>query len=390
MRYNSVELFAGAGGLALGTEKAGFNHVAVYEYDSAACDTLRANREKWFKSLDESKIFEKDVRLVDFSCYKDIDLLVGGPPCQPFSMGGKHKGFEDSRDMFPEMIRAIREIKPKIVLIENVKGFTREKFDSYKRYVLSQIENPCLLKKDNESIEEHLIRLENAKREKKQTENLGYTVKTKLINAANYGVPQKRERFFIVAVRNDIDLDWDFPVETHSLNALEWIQYCDYSYWKNHNIDNIPSPTMAVQKRLLTAGFPFEEPWVTVRDALKGLPSPEKEEIAEKNHFFVDGARVYPGHTGSPLDAPSKTIKAGDHGVPGGENMLIKDDGSPRYFSVREAARVQTFPDDYIFPFGWGKSLKQIGNAVPVKLAETIATSLYKALSKHSTSFIKL
>lgn len=376
MKYNSLELFVGAGGLALGVEKAGFNHIAVFEKDVAACETLEANRTKWFKSLTEENIIMDDVRNIDFRRYKNIDLLVGGPPCQPFSLGGKHKGAYDKRDMFPEMIRALREIKPKILLVENVKGFNRASFSNYRNYILSQIENPFLLQKENETIEEHYARL------LQDDTPPHYKIKTKLLNAANYGVPQKRERFFIVAIRADLDISWEFPQETHSLASLEWTKYIDESYWKKHGVDNPLAPSKAIQKRIAKLVFPFEAPWVTVRDALIGLSNPEVNEIPELNHHFVAGARVYPGHTGSPLDLPSKTIKAGDHGVPGGENMLIKDTGEPRYFSVREAARIQTFPDDYIFPHVWGKSLKQIGNAVPVKLAEEIASSLKIVLDK--------
>ena len=376
MKYNSLELFVGAGGLALGVERAGFNHIAVFENDAAACKTLEANRIKWFKSLSEENIIMDDVRNIDFKMYKNIDLLVGGPPCQPFSLGGKHKGSYDKRDMFPEMIRALREIKPKILLIENVKGFNRESFSGYRNYILSQIENPFLLQKKDETIEEHYDRL------LKDNTTPYYKIKTKLLNAANFGVPQKRERFFIVAIRSDLDISWDFPEETHSLTSLEWAKYIDESYWTRHGLEKPLLLSKAVQKRIKKLAFPFEAPWVTIRDALNDLSNPELNEIPELNHYFITGAKIYPGHTGSPLDFPSKTIKAGDHGVPGGENMLIKDTGEPRYFSVREAARIQTFPDDYIFPHLWGKSMKQIGNAVPVKLAEEIAGSLKKSLDK--------
>jgi DNA (cytosine-5)-methyltransferase 1 len=119
-------------------------------------------------------------------------------------------------------------------------------------------------------------------------------------------------------------------------------------------------------------------PWMTVRDAIADLPPPENTNLAAEipNHIYIPGARSYPGHTGSPWDEPAKTLKAGVHGVPGGENMLTFPDGQVRYFTVREAARLQTFPDDYYFPCAWGESMRQIGNAVPVKLAEIIATSI--------------
>jgi DNA (cytosine-5)-methyltransferase 1 len=122
-------------------------------------------------------------------------------------------------------------------------------------------------------------------------------------------------------------------------------------------------------------------PWLTVRDAISDLPDPERF-LANNipNHRLNPGARGYPGHTGSPLDEPAKTLKAGDHGVPGGENMLSRADGSVRYFTVREAARLQTFPDDYIFRGGWSEAMRQLGNAVPVRLAETVARSVAQTL----------
>jgi DNA (cytosine-5)-methyltransferase 1 len=122
-------------------------------------------------------------------------------------------------------------------------------------------------------------------------------------------------------------------------------------------------------------------PWRTVRDAIEDLPDPEKHpRNGIANHIFNAGARSYPGHTGSPLDEPAKTLKAGDHGVPGGENMLLRPNGSVRYFTAREAARLQTFPDDYIFCGSWTETMRQLGNAVPVRLAEVIAGSVAASL----------
>ena len=121
-------------------------------------------------------------------------------------------------------------------------------------------------------------------------------------------------------------------------------------------------------------------PWQTVRDALVGLSNPEKSEGDAANHRFQGGARVYPGHTGSPLDLPAKTLKAGDHGVPGGENMMVRDDGSVRYFTVRESARIQTFPDGYAFHGSWSEAMRQLGNAVPVTLGRVVAASVAEHL----------
>lgn len=126
--------------------------------------------------------------------------------------------------------------------------------------------------------------------------------------------------------------------------------------------------------------------WQTVRDAIGDLPDPTKPyDIARfHNHEHRPGAKIYAGHSGSLLDEPSKTIKAGAHGVPGGENMVVLDDGSVRYYTVRESARIQTFPDDYLFSASWTESMRQIGNAVPVKLAAAIGQSVYDQMERMS------
>jgi DNA (cytosine-5)-methyltransferase 1 len=124
----------------------------------------------------------------------------------------------------------------------------------------------------------------------------------------------------------------------------------------------------------------FERPWLTVRDVIADLPNPERRGNGVLNHQFIPGARTYIGHTGSPLDEPAKTLKAGDHGVPGGENMLVSPDGTVRYFTVRESARLQTFPDDYLFAGSWGEIMRQLGNAVPVRLAQMLASRIRQAL----------
>jgi DNA (cytosine-5)-methyltransferase 1 len=125
---------------------------------------------------------------------------------------------------------------------------------------------------------------------------------------------------------------------------------------------------------------PTEKAWVTVRDSLGSLPQPDESHNIS-DHIFKDGARVYPGHTGSYIDLPSKTLKAGAHGVPGGENMIRYKDDSVRYFTVYEAKLLQTFPSDFNISGVWGEAMRQIGNAVPVLFAKKIGESLYKALN---------
>ena len=134
--------------------------------------------------------------------------------------------------------------------------------------------------------------------------------------------------------------------------------------------------------RMRRQNEPMEHlPWQTVRDALIGLPDPERGQGPHLNHRYQAGARAYPGHTGSPLDLPAKTLKAGDHGVPGGENMMVKPDGSVRYFTARESARLQTFPDGYELHGAWSEIMRQLGNAVPVRLAQIVASSVAETLA---------
>ena len=134
-------------------------------------------------------------------------------------------------------------------------------------------------------------------------------------------------------------------------------------------------------------GRPETNAWRTVRDAIGDLPDPEHRATEARrvhNHRFQPGARSYPGHTGSPLDLPAKTLKAGVHGVPGGENMLLWPDGSVRYFTVRESARLQTFPDSYRLHGSWTESMRQLGNAVPVELARVIGDGVASRLAENA------
>lgn len=386
----SVELFAGAGGLAMGMGNAGFDHAAVLEWDHDACETLRINQRHGVAAVDHWPIHETDARTFDYSSLRNIQVVSGGPPCQPFSLGGKHKGNQDRRDMFPEAVRAVRELRPKAFIFENVKGLLRQSFATYLQYVLLQLTYPELTKKDREEWREHLTRLErhqtaNANR---AANGLAYNLVFELVNAADYGVPQKRERFIIVGFRSDLGVRWSFPRHTHSHDALLHAKWISGDYWDQHKVAKRARPIIA--PRLASRierirGEEFEPstllPWRTVRDAISDLPDPEKHPRNKVlNHRFNPGAKAYPGHTGSPLDEPAKTLKAGDHGVPGGENMLSRPDGSVRYFTVREAARLQTFPDNYEFFGAWSETMRQLGNAVPVKLGETIATSVAGAL----------
>lgn len=382
----SIELFSGTGGLALGLHQAGFKPAALFEWDKDACDNINANISNGFSTVANWSVVQTDVRLIRYSDYgHDIQFVTGGPPCQPFSLGGKHKAHADTRDMFPEAVRAVRELRPKGFIFENVKGLLRKSFSSYFNYILLQLSHPEVTAIDGMDWTVHLKRLEEY-HTSSVVKGLEYNVVFRLLNAADYGVPQQRQRVIIVGFRSDMDAHWSFPDPTHSKEALIYAKHGDNSYWEEHRIaKRNRSEANTQEKRIAQMADKtlLNARWQTVRDGIVGLPDPRIETVKKfANHEFRDGARPYAGHSGSVLDEPSKTIKAGAHGVPGGENMITLDDGSLRYYTVRESARVQTFPDDYLFHGSWTESMRQIGNAVPVKLANIIGESVIKQMER--------
>lgn len=388
---NSVELFSGAGGLALGMSKSGFHHEMLVEFNKDAVDTLVKNHDLGQSQIKNWDIKHDDIKNISFKKFKDkISVVAGGPPCQPFSLGGKHKAFNDGRDMFPQAVRAVRESHPDSFIFENVKGLLRKSFSSYFEYIILQLTYPNITKNNDEAWEDHLCRLEET-HTKGNYRGLKYNVVFRLVNAADYGVPQKRERVFIVGFRSDLKIEWSFPKATHSKDALLWQQWVTGEYWDRLNVSKSDRPKQSTSINKLSSRLqnkyglfePEEKPWVTVREAINDLPSPEKENNYN-NHKFRGGAKSYSGHTGSPIDEPSKTLKAGAHGVPGGENMIRYNDDSIRYFTVREAARIQTFPDDYHLSGVWSECMRQIGNAVPVSLAEVVAQSVHRAIASNN------
>jgi DNA (cytosine-5)-methyltransferase 1 len=386
----SIELYTGAGGFALGIGRAGFEHLALVEADGDCCETIRENQRRQVESIHRWPVFNGDVREFKLdSIPEGIELLAAGVPCQPFSIGGKHKGHTDERNLFPETIEIVRQIKPKAVAIENVRGLRRPSFAKYFSYIELMLTYPEIQRKRDERWIDHLVRLER-QHTRGRRDGLYYRVIHRILNAADYGVPQRRERLFLVAIRADLGIEWSFPSPTHSPEALFWEQYCSGTYWERHRIPSKqrPHPIGELRERVHMLKHSLVPPalksWKTVRDVIADLPEPLAKRTSDEpglTHFAIDGARSYVGHTGSPLDEPAKTLKAGVHGVPGGENMLALPDGSVRYFTIRESARLQTFPDSFVFPNSWTESMRQIGNAVPVLLAETIARKLKTTLT---------
>ena len=331
----SIELFAGAGGLALGASEAGFSHKAVIEIDRHSCENIRYNQNGGLDLVQGWNLLERDVRSINFEQWQgEIDLIAGGPPCQPFSIGGKHRGSMDDRNMFPHAIRAVRDIHPKAFIFENVKGLLRESFSSYLSYIHLQLQYPSIKPREGEQWMQHLERLEK-KHTRGGSGTREYRVAYRLVNAADFGIPQRRERVFIVGFREDIQIPWSFPEASHSREALLAEKWSTGDYWERHGVsrrevNGIREQTNEFDLRDSTPPLVAVNPWRTVRDAFEGLGDPATciGNISVPNHLRQEGARSYAGHTGSPLDEPAKTLKAGDHGVPGGENMLRNPDGS--------------------------------------------------------------
>src|SRR2546423_3308678 len=297
----SLELYTGAGGLALGISRAGFNHVAVVELDRASCRTIEENKKRRVEYVRQWPIFNCDVRDFDYvSIPESSELLAAGVPCRPFSIGGKHKGHSDERNLFPQTIEIIRRVKPLAVLLENVRGLVRRSFSKYFGYIELLLTYPEIARRKDEQWLDHLVRLERYHTRGKR-DSLYYRVVHRILNAADYGVPQKRERLFIVAIRADLGVEWSFPHPTHSSDALLFDQYCSADYWERNRVPfrNRPKLTEELkgQIRLLQTRLirPTSKPWRTVREAIATLTEPLPNRTPEEpglTHFAIAGARA--------------------------------------------------------------------------------------------------
>ncbi len=379
---NCLEIFSGVGGMALGLEAAGFQHLDIVDSDQACISTLNDNISKRRLTCGSKRATQFDVREYDFRSFEGkVDLLSGGPPCQPFSFGGSHRAALDHRNMFPQAIRAVRESRPKAFLFENVPGLMRPRFQNYFEYLKLSLAYPHIEEVSDENWEQHHRRLE---RHHTGSNGLGceYNLVAQAINAANFGIPQSRVRVFIVGIRSDLGCKWSFPSPTHSEIALQSSKLSG-EYFERHGIQWKPDENSTKLAALFEEDIAQLSPWTTLRDAVHDLPDPELEGVSRDvtGHIYKPGARSYKGHTGSVLDLPAKTLKAGVNGVPGGENMMVRDDGSVRYLTIRECARVQTFPDKFEFHDVWSRAARQLGNAVPVELATVLGKSLREALT---------
>ena len=369
MNLLSIELFSGIGGLALGMSRVGFKHELLVEYDRHMADTVGHNKTRKIKHVADWPFAHRDVREIDWKPYRGkIAVLTGGPPCQPFGIGGKKQGHEDHRDMWPEAVRAVRVIDPSAFVFENVRNLAGPKFSDYLAWVKECLRRPNYPRRDTETHAEHLARL------RAMSGPGAFVVDHVVVNAADYGAAQVRWRVLVRGVRASAGVPLAPIAPTHSLERLLWDQWSTGTYWKRHGIKRpsdteIPTAYRARVNRIRGRNTaPELQPWVTIRDAISSLGEPN----GRRNHVMQYGAKIYKGHTGSNLDLPSKALKAGDHGVPGGENMIVLPDGSVRYFTMREAARLVNIPDDFLFPASWTETMRGLGNAVPAALGEAI------------------
>ncbi|MFJ3747579.1 DNA cytosine methyltransferase [Streptomyces albidoflavus] len=433
----SVELFAGGGGLAMAVHQAGFRPLLFNEFNNRACETLIASARKTLGTdgLERTEgknpkppqpgqpapLYPGDVRDLDLSALQGkVDVLAGGPPCQPFSAGGAAKGDEDKRNMFPAMFKAVREMRPKAVICENVRGLLRPSFAGYFQYIQNELRLPFEKRVDEvkwQDHNDHLTRIID-KLSDDDSDPDHYKVVMVRVNAANYGVPQVRNRVVIVAFRADLGVDVDafekyVNTERFSEAALHRsMRDEDGPYWKRHpDVDDyVRDQVRARLPKVIKEDDCL--PWRTLRDAIQGygtdmklpaLPVVDLERLHEKydfgreidvvGHIGWPGARIYKGHTPNELDRPAKTVKAGVHGVPGGESVMLLDKRVPdasspggwtyahRYMTVRETARVMTFPDEWHGSGPRGEQMRQLGNAVPVVLGEFFAKAVADALA---------
>lgn len=332
--YSSIELFAGGGGLAIGMEKAGFKHILLNEFDKSACDTLIHNRPDW-------NVVHDDVHNVDFTPYKGkVDLLTGGFPCQAFSYAGNKGGFNDTRGtLFFELARAVNETQPLVFMGENVKGlFTHDEGKTLK-----------------------VIRA--------AIKDLGYTlIEPRVLKAILYQVPQKRERLFLVAIRNDVYRDsiFSWPSPYHRVLTLTDAFYKGILY--NCDVPDSPYQSYPKRKAEIMAMVPMGGNW-------NDLPLDIQQEYL-KGSFHLGGGKTGIARRLS-LDEPSLTLTC----APAMKQTERCHPIETRPLSVREYARVQTFPDEWEFMGNMTAQYKQIGNAVPVNLAFAMGRSLVRLLN---------
>lgn len=333
--FHSIELFAGGGGLALGIEKAGFKHIMLNEFDPYACQTLRTNRPNW-------NVIEGDICNIDFSQWKDkVDFISGGFPCQAFSYAGKGGGFDDTRGtLFFQLARAVKETNPKVFMGENVRGLAAHD----KGRTLQTIKNTI--------------------------KELGYTIiEPRVLKAVNYKVPQKRERIIIIAIRNDYadKVHFEWPSPYGRIMTLRDAFFAGELY--DTDVPESPYQKYPDRKRAIMDMIPEGGDW-------RSLPEDIQKEYMGHS-FYLGGGKTGMARRLS-LDEPSLTLTC----APAQKQTERCHPFETRPLSIKEYARIQTFPDDWQFSGPIVAQYKQIGNAVPVNMAWAIGRSIMRLMNQ--------
>lgn len=330
--YTVLELFAGAGGLAVGMEKAGLKCVALNEIDKWACETLRKNRPNW-------KVYEGDVKSFDFSEYNNkIDVVTGGFPCQAFSYAGKKLGLNDARGtLFYEFARVVKEVNPPICIGENVRG---------------------LLSHENGKTLQGMISI---------LDEIGYNVVPfQVLKAINYKVPQKRERLILVGIRKDINTKYQYPKPYKKIYNLSDALQKGELY--ESNVPESEGVTYPKRKKEVLDLVPQKGYW-------RDLPLDIQKEFMGQSFYLGGGKTGMARRIG--WDEPCLTLTCS----PAQKQTERCHPEETRPFTVREYARIQTFPDDWQFVGSIAQQYKQIGNAVPVNLGKELGYSIIKFLN---------
>jgi DNA (cytosine-5)-methyltransferase 1 len=332
--YSVLELFAGAGGLAVGLERAGLKCVALNEIDKWACMTLRRNRPNW-------NVLEGDIKDFSFANFRNtIDVVTGGFPCQAFSYAGKKLGLSDARGtLFYEYARVVQEVNPPLCLGENVRG---------------------LLSHDNGKTLRGMISV---------LDEIGYNVvPVKVLKAINFSVPQKRERLILIGVRKDIDVAYEYPEPSKKIFTLR--DALKKGGLFDSDVPKSPGAKYPLSKKVVLDLVPQKGYW-------RDLPIDLQKEFLGGSYFLGGGKTGIARRIG--WDEPCLTLTCS----PAQKQTERCHPDETRPFTVREYARIQTFPDDWQFEGSLAQQYKQIGNAVPVNLGTEIGFSIVSFLNRY-------
>lgn len=332
--YSVLELFAGAGGLAVGLEKAGLKCIALNEIDKWACRTLRSNRPKW-------NVLEGDIKDYDFSEYfNKVDVVTGGFPCQAFSYAGKKLGLDDARGtLFYEFARVVKEVNPPICIGENVRG---------------------LLSHDNGKTLQGMISI---------LDEIGYNVVPyRVLKAIHYRVPQKRERLVLVGVRKDIEIQYEYPKPHRKIYTLSDALKKGELY--DSDVPKSEGAKYPKYKKEVLDLVPQKGYW-------RDLPLEMQKEYMGGSFFLGGGKTGMARRIG--WDEPCLTLTCS----PAQKQTERCHPEETRPFTVKEYARIQTFPDEWEFAGSIAQQYKQIGNAVPVNLGQELGFSVVKFLNQY-------